>query len=52
MNTFKQEFLKAAKETPRAFFAPLIGACKAVIGEFRSVAKSTQSNIRQSSRRR
>lgn len=52
MNTFKHEFLKAAKETPRAFFAPLIGACNAVVGEFRSVAKSTHSTIRSSARRR
>lgn len=34
MSTLKQEFIKAAKETPRMFFAPLIGAYKAVVGEF------------------
>lgn len=30
MSMFKDEFLKAARETPRMFFAPLVGAVEAV----------------------
>lgn len=33
MTTFTQEFIKAAKETPRLYWAPFIGAIRgAVIG--------------------
>jgi hypothetical protein len=28
MTTFAQEFIKAARETPRLYFAPLVGALR------------------------
>ena len=42
MTTFKDEFLKAAKETPRLFFAPLIGAVEAVRRELRAISAGDQ----------
>lgn len=36
MNYLMQEMINAAKETPRMFFAPLIGAIHAVKREFRA----------------
>jgi hypothetical protein len=42
MTTFKEEFLKAAKETPRLFFAPLIGAVEAVRREFKAISAGDQ----------
>lgn len=42
MTTFKEEFLKAAKETPRLFFAPLIGAVEAVRREFKAISVGDQ----------
>lgn len=36
MSTFSREFYKAAIETPRMFFAPLIGAIDAITREFTS----------------
>ena len=35
--TFFSEFMSAAKEAPRLYFAPLIGAGKAIKAEFRRV---------------
>ncbi|WP_193388114.1 hypothetical protein [Pseudomonas veronii] len=32
--TFFSEFLSAAKDAPRAYFAPLAGAAKAIKAEF------------------
>jgi hypothetical protein len=31
MTTFAQEFIKAARETPRLYFAPLVGAIRGAI---------------------
>ncbi|MGF6400601.1 shikimate 5-dehydrogenase [Pseudomonas frederiksbergensis] len=39
MTTLKQEFVNAAKETPRMFFAPLIGAARAIAREFEVLGK-------------
>ncbi|GGK15075.1 hypothetical protein SAMN04490189_1033 [Pseudomonas koreensis] len=41
MSMLKDEFLKAARETPRMFFAPLVGAIEAVWREFDDSAKKT-----------
>ncbi|MGP4922723.1 hypothetical protein ACTXN4_28205 [Pseudomonas helleri] len=35
--TFFSEFMNAAKEAPRLYFAPLMGAAKAIKAEFRRV---------------
>jgi hypothetical protein len=35
--TFFSEFMSAAKEAPRLYFAPLIGAGRAIKDEFRRV---------------
>ncbi|WP_223508941.1 MULTISPECIES: hypothetical protein [unclassified Pseudomonas] len=35
--TFFSEFMSAAKEAPRLYFAPLLGAAKAIKAEFRRV---------------
>lgn len=35
--TFLSEYLSAAKEAPRLYFAPLVGAAKAIKAEFRRV---------------
>jgi hypothetical protein len=39
MSVLKDEFLKAARETPRLFFAPVVGAVEAVSREFKSSKK-------------
>lgn len=39
--TFFSEFLSAAKEAPRLYFAPLIGAGKAIKDEFRRVEEES-----------
>ncbi|WP_223527017.1 hypothetical protein [Pseudomonas sp. BF-B-26] len=39
MSMFKEEFLKAARETPRMFFAPIVGAVEAVRREFKVLGK-------------
>ncbi|MNR58051.1 hypothetical protein D3C85_1789580 [compost metagenome] len=39
MTTLKQEFVNAAKETPRMFFAPLVGAARAIAREFKVSGK-------------
>lgn len=36
-NTFWNEFLQSAKEAPRIYFAPLLGAIAAIRAEFRLV---------------
>lgn len=41
--TFGHEFIKAAKEAPRVFFAPLLGAAKAVRAEFERVQEDQRS---------
>lgn len=35
--TFFSEFMNAAKEAPRLYFAPLVGAGRAIKAEFRRV---------------
>lgn len=35
--TFFSEFVTAAKESPRLYFAPLVGACRAIKAEFTRV---------------
>ncbi len=35
MKQFIEEFWKAAKETPRIYFAPLVGAINTIKQEFR-----------------
>jgi hypothetical protein len=39
--TFFSEFLRAAKEAPRLYFVPLIGAAKAIKVEFRRVEEES-----------
>ncbi|WP_162892747.1 hypothetical protein [Pseudomonas savastanoi] len=39
--TFFSEFMSAAKEAPRLYFAPLIGAGKAIKDEFRRVEEES-----------
>jgi hypothetical protein len=39
--TFFSEFMSAAKEAPRIYFAPLMGAAKAVKAEFRRVEEES-----------
>jgi hypothetical protein len=41
--TFFSEFMSAAKEAPRLYFAPLIGAAKAIKAEFRRVEDESAS---------
>jgi len=42
MTTLKQEFVNAAKETPRIFFAPLVGAARAIAREFKALGKKAK----------
>ncbi|WP_191624719.1 hypothetical protein [Pseudomonas fluorescens] len=46
-NTFGSEFVIAAKQAPRLFFAPLIGAISAVRNEFQRVQRSARRTIEQ-----
>ncbi|MBC2692689.1 MULTISPECIES: hypothetical protein [Pseudomonas] len=39
--TFFSEFLSAAKEAPRLYFAPLIGAARAIKAEFLRVEEES-----------
>nr|WP_170206256.1 hypothetical protein [Pseudomonas caspiana] len=39
--TFLSEFLSAAKEAPRLYFAPLVGAGRAIKAEFRRVEEES-----------
>jgi hypothetical protein len=41
-NTFGSEFVIAAKQAPRLFFAPLVGAIKAIKNEFQRVQRSAR----------
>jgi|GEM_PF-6854795 len=43
MTTLKQEFMKAAIETPRMFFAPIVGAIRAVAHELTFPAKKKKA---------
>lgn len=48
--TFIDEFVKSAKEAPRIYFAPVIGAIKEVRAEFRRIsAKSTHPSEQKQS---
>lgn len=48
MTTFIQEFVKAAKESPRLYFAPLIGAIRGALTEWdRAIAESRCSQKSQ-----
>lgn len=38
--TFRSEFIAAAKESPRLFFAPLMGAINAVRDELRRISSA------------
>lgn len=42
MTTLKEEFVNAAKETPRMFFAPLVGAARAIAREFKVLGKKAK----------
>ncbi|EJN17215.1 hypothetical protein PMI36_05549 [Pseudomonas sp. GM79] len=44
MSMFKEEFLKAARETPRMFFAPIVGAVEAVRREFKVLGKDKEKD--------
>ena len=46
-NTFGSEFVIAAKQAPRLFFAPLVGAINAVKIEFQRVQRGARRNIEQ-----
>lgn len=41
--TFGSEFMAAAKDAPRLFFAPLAGAVRAVKAEFMRVQQESQN---------
>lgn len=41
--TFFSEFMSAAKQGPRLYFAPLVGAAKAIKAEFRRVENDPAS---------
>lgn len=43
MANFAQEFAKAAKESPRLYFAPLIGAIRGAITEWDRVIAESRS---------
>jgi len=43
-NAFVAEFLRSAKAAPRLYFAPLVGAIKAVRAEFRRVSKRSDTS--------
>jgi hypothetical protein len=47
MKTFGSEFVIAAKQAPRLYFAPLIGAINAVRNEFLRVQRDPRRNIEQ-----
>lgn len=42
MSTIRAEFFKAARETPRLFFAPIVGVVEAVAREFRALDDSEE----------
>jgi hypothetical protein len=42
MNVFMREIVEAAKESPRLFFAPLVGAIEAVRREMNHLANGGQ----------
>jgi hypothetical protein len=42
MNVFLQEIVEAAKESPRLFFAPLVGAIEAIRREMNHLADGDQ----------
>ncbi len=44
MSMLKDEFLKAARETPRMFFAPLVGAVEAVWRELEGTDKKKKKD--------
>ncbi|MBC2692686.1 MULTISPECIES: hypothetical protein [Pseudomonas] len=46
-NTFGSEFVNAAKQAPRLFFAPLVGAINAVKSEFQRIQHGASRNIEQ-----
>ncbi|WP_170826342.1 hypothetical protein [Pseudomonas syringae] len=45
--TFFSEFMSAAKEAPRLYFAPLLGVGRAIKAEFRRVEKGDAGKARQ-----
>ncbi|MBI6557255.1 hypothetical protein PVE_P0219 (plasmid) [Pseudomonas veronii 1YdBTEX2] len=46
-STFGSEFVTAAKQAPRLFFAPLLGAISAVKSEFQRIQHGARRNIEQ-----
>lgn len=44
MTTFSQEFVKAAKESPRLYFAPLIGAIRGARDEWDRVIAASRAS--------
>lgn len=47
-NTFISEFVKSAKEAPRIYFAPVVGAIREVRSEFRRIStKSGDAQVEQ-----
>lgn len=49
--TFFSEFMNAAKEAPRLYFAPLMGAAKAIKAEFRRVEDAGQAPLAPTAKR-
>ena len=45
MNAFIRELVEAAKESPRLFFAPLVGAIEAVRREMVHLADDNQREV-------
>jgi hypothetical protein len=45
--TFGSEFVSAAKQAPRLYFAPLVGAINAIRNEFQRVQRGARRNIEQ-----
>lgn len=42
MKGFSREFIAAAKQSPRLYFAPLVGAYRAVLQEWTKIEKPKQ----------
>jgi hypothetical protein len=51
MNAFMREFTKAARESPRLFFAPIVGAVNGVRAEMRRLAGTRSCGVQNRHRR-
>jgi hypothetical protein len=51
MNAFMREFTKAAYESPRLFFAPIVGAVSAVRMEMKRLSEARTHDMQNQHRR-